>query len=142
MCAFLMMPFQSNAWNEQKVIIWVWTKITTKFDHLQSIEQVKLKVLKPLVKFVFELLLKVLKYKKYKQLWITMISKWSMDDMCSYPCSFFLGSMVYTFQTCILIVYYVFDVVFTQLQKTNLKPMSFNSNCIGNINFTFINMLF
>jgi hypothetical protein len=69
------MPFQSNAWNEQKVIIWVWTKITTKFDHFQSIKQAKFKVLKPLVKFFFELLFKVLKYKRYKQLWITMISR-------------------------------------------------------------------
>jgi hypothetical protein len=120
MCAFLVMPFQSNAWNEQKAITWVWTKITTKFDNLQSIAQAKLKVLKPLVKFFFELLLKVFKYKRYKQIWITMISKWSMDNMCSYPCSFFLGSMVYTFQACILIVCYVFDVVFMQLQKTNL----------------------
>jgi hypothetical protein len=107
MCAFLMMPFQSNAWNEQKVIIWVWTKIITKFDHFQSIEQAKLKVLKPLVKFFFELLLKVFKYKRSEQLWITMISRWKIDNICSYPCSFFLGSMVYTFQTCILIVYCV-----------------------------------
>ncbi len=79
------------AWNEQKAITWVWTKITTKFDHLQSIAQAKLKVLKPSVKSFFVLLLKVLKYKRYKQLWITMISRWSMDNMCSYSCSFFLA---------------------------------------------------
>jgi hypothetical protein len=61
MCAFLVILFQSNAWNEQKVITWVWTKTITKFDHLQSIAQAKLIVLKSLVKFFFELLFKVLK---------------------------------------------------------------------------------
>jgi len=88
------MPFQSNAWNEQNVITWVWTKITTKFDHLQSITQAKFKVLNLWWSFFLSF------YSRYS----------STKDIYT----------VYTFQTCIVIVYYVFDVVFTQLQKTNL----------------------